>query len=228
MLTSLARQYGTDKLSHGFISCYENAFDPIRTNVKKVLEVGVFFGSSINMWKDYFPSAVIYGLDHFEGLQGNGSNFSGFLDYYNKCKQNPDPRIQLYKVNQSKEEELKQFVNSQTLNSFDVILDDGSHLMHDQQITLGMLWPLVKSGGYFVVEDLHTSFENGYDVRPDGLNRTYDMLARFNTNRSLWSMYLELDVLRKIESEIDTIVLYNLPNGSRTGLIKKKINPNQN
>lgn len=222
MLASLAQKYGTDKLTHGFIPSYEDAFEPIRHTSTKVLEVGVFFGHSIKMWKDYFPTAMIYGLDHFEGLQGNGSRFNGFLDYYNELNQRPDPRIKLFKVNQSRKEELKEFVASQTPASFDVILDDGSHLMYDQQITFGILWPLVKNGGYFVIEDLHTSFQDGYDVRPDKANRTYDMLKHWQTQKTLSSMYLDASVLSQIASEIESINLVDLPHGSRTGIIRKK------
>ena len=38
---------------------------------------------------------------------------------------------------------------------FDIIVDDGSHASYHQQLTMLKLFPLVKSGGLYIIEDLH-------------------------------------------------------------------------
>jgi hypothetical protein len=43
------------------------------------------------------------------------------------------------------------------ISTFEIILDDGGHKMHEQQLALGYLFPLVSEGGYFVIEDIHSS-----------------------------------------------------------------------
>jgi hypothetical protein len=233
-LTSLAQLHGTDKASHGFTFLYDNKFQHLRKCARKVLEVGVFFGSSLKMWKDYFSSAdcVIYGLDHFIGEQGNGHHFDGFMDYYNAMEKSPDPRIRLFKVNQSRKSELEHFVHSQARGTFDIIVDDGSHLMYDQQLTLGVLWALVRPGGYYVIEDVHSSEQNGYDVNAARSNTTLKMLNEFQKSKSLTSEYLNPEVLQNISHEVDYIEIYHVKPGSMTSILKKKcqsipINPYQ-
>ncbi len=65
ILSELGRKYGTDKVDHGYCDVYHQAFEKKRQEVTAVMEIGVFFGASIRMWKDYFPNAVIHGVDHF-------------------------------------------------------------------------------------------------------------------------------------------------------------------
>jgi hypothetical protein len=72
-LSDLARKFQTDKVTHGYTEVYETLFAPIRSRVRKVLEIGVYFGSSIRMWQEFFPNAKIIGLDAFNGDLGNGT-----------------------------------------------------------------------------------------------------------------------------------------------------------
>src|SRR3989339_653332 len=62
-LYELASKHGTDKLGNGFIPHYLKYFEEKRFSVKKILEIGVLNGNSLKTWRDYFPNAVIYGLD---------------------------------------------------------------------------------------------------------------------------------------------------------------------
>ena len=36
----------------------------------------------------------------------------------------------------------------------DIVIDDGSHRFLDQQATLHVLWPRVRPGGFYIVEDV--------------------------------------------------------------------------
>ena len=69
-LLDLGTRHRTDKVDHGFLEVYAERFGPIRGRVRRVLEVGVFFGASILLWRDFFPRATVYGLDTFEGVLG--------------------------------------------------------------------------------------------------------------------------------------------------------------
>ena len=42
------------------------------------------------------------------------------------------------------------------------MLDDGSHRRKHQVETFRALWPSIRPGGYFIVEDIHTSFGGDY------------------------------------------------------------------
>ena len=45
---------------------------------------------------------------------------------------------------------------------FDAIVDDGSHTPRDQVSTLAMLFPLVRPGGAFIIEDIGSSWNHDY------------------------------------------------------------------
>lgn len=55
---------------------------------------------------------------------------------------------------------------------FDLIIEDGSHRHADQQMNLALLMPLLKPGGLYFLEDLHTSLEPGYDEPAKGKDTT--------------------------------------------------------
>ena len=165
-LSILGTSHGTDKVVHGFTTYYDKIFTPIRNDKFNFLEIGVFFGASIRMWHEYFPNAMIRGADTFEGLQGNGNVFENPSRYYDEWNIYRPDRIELTKLDQSSKTHLREFVDfckSRNIK-FKVIIDDGSHLMYDQQITFFYLWELLEDGGYFIMEDIHTSEQGGYDV----------------------------------------------------------------
>lgn len=198
-LVQLGMKYGTDKVSHGFCKYYDKILSNIRGSATQIMEIGVFFGASIRMWKEYFNKAVIHGVDHFTGKQGNGTSFNDPMKYYNEIKNNPDPRIILHNVNQSDSKAMTILASKFSNASFDVILDDGSHIMYDQQISLAILFKLLKPGGIFIIEDIHCSNEYpGYGLLPDLSNSTLKMIENYQKTNNWTSRYLskeELDYL---------------------------------
>jgi hypothetical protein len=67
-LTELANKYKSDKGTeeggcHAFSEIYDEYLIDQRDLVTNVLEIGIWDGSSLNMWHDYFPNAKIIGLD---------------------------------------------------------------------------------------------------------------------------------------------------------------------
>jgi hypothetical protein len=92
------------------------------------------------MWLDYFPNAEVYGLDN--GLYGDRARWP-----------TDNPRFHTMLGDQSNRDILRKAAKR---GPFDIVVDDGSHTMHDQQVGLGVLWPHTLR--FYVVEDLHTSF----------------------------------------------------------------------
>ena len=175
---------------------------PIKNNSLLILEIGVYDGNSLKSWAEYCPNSIIVGLDIDPPPSLN------------------DERIYTYTLDQSDPNQLANFVNECYLNGyeFDIILDDGSHHMYDQQITLGYLFPLLKSKGIYFLEDLHTSLaDNGFplyrarlDIQENRKNTTL-----FYLMESLNSMYCTFEQNEYLRTNIDTIEIHN------------KFNPNQ-
>jgi hypothetical protein len=145
-LEQLAAQYGSDKASLGYMPLYEeffkrHGFTP--ENVRNVLEIGTNKGSSLRVWAELFPNAIIYGIDITRTYE-----IANNLDH---------PNIKTFLINQGSKSELEAFTAHAIGDTrFDIIIDDGSHDQSDQQTSLSMLFGYLRRGGLYVVEDLIT------------------------------------------------------------------------
>ena len=110
----------------------------MRHNPVRVLEIGVLGGASIKTWRDYFELGNIVGAD----INGDVRRYA-------------DGRITIEIVDQSKAEDLDRLAR---LGPFDLIIDDGSHIWDHQILTFQKLMPAVNHGGYYILEDLDTSY----------------------------------------------------------------------
>jgi hypothetical protein len=146
ILDEIAVRTGADKGSfyHNYTEIYANYFAPLRGKPLKFLEIGIYKGASVKMWEEYFPNADLHFMDITLGL----SEYHSSRSHYHLCNQE-DPAA------------LNQFIQSSG-GSFDVILDDGGHTMNQQITSFTVLFPHIKSGGMYIIEDLHTSYWNSY------------------------------------------------------------------
>ena len=62
-------------------------------------------------------------------------------------------RIRTLCVDSSSKESIQNEITNLNI-SFKIIIEDASHMLKDQIISLFMLFPTVESGGYFIVEEL--------------------------------------------------------------------------
>jgi hypothetical protein len=93
-------------------------------------------GASIKMWHDYFPNGKVFGID------------------INPCPYLDNDRLKTFVADQGSMGDLEAFVKASGDVLFDVIIDDGSHLPHHQQISLSFFFKRLKSGGFYFIEDL--------------------------------------------------------------------------
>ena len=77
-------------------------------------------------------------------------------DSHTDAKANP-ASCTLFKGDQSSSQFLSHFV-SQTGGGYDIVIDDGSHVPAHVLLTFETLWPSVKEGGVYVVEDIETNY----------------------------------------------------------------------
>lgn len=149
-LTTLAKLFKTDKWgSHFYTTHYQTHFKKFRFKKINFLEIGVggyndpnAGGHSLRMWKAYFPFAKIYSLD-----------------IYDKVPQE-EHRIKIYKGSQVDINFLQSICNE--VGDFDLIVDDGSHINEHVIKSFEFLFPKLKKGGIYVVEDTQTSYWSAY------------------------------------------------------------------
>src|SRR5687768_9836169 len=148
-LDLLAALCGTDKFGlHQYTSVYEELTKPLRRRAVSLLELGVggyghvTGGESLLMWAAYFPKGRIYGID----IEDKTALSRGRIKVF-QCSQTDRPRLTAL---------------CDEIGPFDLVIDDGSHVNPHQIESFRILWPYVKDGGWYVVEDVQTSYWPSY------------------------------------------------------------------
>ncbi|MBP2477768.1 8-demethyl-8-alpha-L-rhamnosyltetracenomycin-C 2'-O-methyltransferase [Crossiella equi] len=145
-LSELASRYESDKWGiHYYTEHYPRYLEPLRDRPLTVLEIGIggfadphAGGASLRMWKHYFPRATVYGVD-----------------VHDKSP-HAQQRIRVLQADQSDPEALLRVVA--TTGPLDLVVDDGSHQNDHVLTTFRTLFPHVRDGGLYAIEDLQTSY----------------------------------------------------------------------
>ena len=129
-----------------YFDVYENLLSKYKNKNIIFIEIGVFNGGSLNLWKKYF---------------GKNSRIIG-IDINKKCKQFEDKKnnIEVFIGNQSDENFWENFFKK--VGEVDIILDDGGHTNFQQIMTTCCTVPNIKDEGLLVVEDVFHSYGVSY------------------------------------------------------------------
>ena len=135
----VAQEFGTDKASkigygHGYMEHYEKLLGG--RDLRNILEIGVYLGGSLRMWKKLFPEAKVFGIDNNE--------YCASL-----CKREG---IQIDIVDAGDMVQLTEY--SANIPMMDLIIDDGSHEENDVEVAQVILWDKLVIGGLYVIEDV--------------------------------------------------------------------------
>ena len=127
-----------------YFDIYDLYFRKYRNKEVVILEIGVYQGGSLKMWRDYFgDKANIYAID-INPL----------------CKQFETERIKIFIGSQEDRDFLK-FIKNQ-IPKIDILIDDGGHEMQQQIVTFEEMYGHLKEDGIYLCEDLHTSYWDNY------------------------------------------------------------------
>lgn len=157
-IQELCVEYGCDKtpeIAHSYAPVYDELFKNLE-NVKSVLEIGVGYpelmnqyvnprgkapiydyktGVSLFIWREYFPQAMIYGVDVHPDASVIGED-----------------RIKTFIGNSTDSKTVEKITEG--IAPFDIVIDDGSHRSSDQLKTAQLFLPHVKEGGMYFIEDV--------------------------------------------------------------------------
>lgn len=139
----------TDKVSdkwESYLDFYDSLFAPLCDSPVSLLEIGVQNGGSLETWAEFFQEGR-----HIVGC-----------DIDPKCGQikYDDPRISVI-VGDANSNAAHQAIQA-IAPQYDIIIDDGSHVSIDILNAFVNYFPLVKPGGYYIVEDTHTLYDDGF------------------------------------------------------------------
>src|SRR5437764_531768 len=150
-LEALAARYYSDKGGglHWFTPHYERHMNALRDKPVRVLEIGVggymtttYGGGSLRMWRRFFPRGLVYGLDIFDKTVADQPRVETLIGSQN----DPEYRVGM----------------AQRYGPFDVVIDDGSHVNEHVRTSFRTLFPYLRDGGVYAIEDLWTAYCPGY------------------------------------------------------------------
>jgi hypothetical protein len=151
-LDDLAVKHGTDKgtiataklTAKRYTVPYFRYLERVRNDPLVLLEIGVDRGSSLRMWEDFLPNARLLAVDIAP-----------------RCARFATERTSVLIGDQSDPGFLESVVEAAG-GGFDAIIDDGSHQMVHHQASLAFLWPYLREGGWYAIEDLHTCYSETF------------------------------------------------------------------
>jgi hypothetical protein len=142
---------------------------------------------SLEMWRAYFPIADIFGfdIDDFTNVKIEG------------CR--------IVRGDMSSREDLVGLARM-IGRPIDIVVEDGSHVSHHQQLALGCLFPFVRSGGIYAIEDM-----NWQDERIERIDvlKTRDVLRRFQIDSTFDSPFCLAEERKYLEESVSKLYLFD-------------------
>lgn len=127
-----------------FFEIYHRHFQKFIGDEVTVLEIGVFEGGSLELWRDYFGSRCkVYGID-----------------INPDCKKHESERIEIL-IGSTEDREFLREVKEK-IQKVDILIDDGGHTMNQQITAFEELYPIISQDGVYLCEDVLTSYWESY------------------------------------------------------------------
>lgn len=172
---SKLQQLATDKYwIHQYLPLYDKH---VSRDYKKVLEIGVYRGASLLLWKEAFPKAQIYGVDKDPTV-------------WNKMLSGQDIKVMVGR--QEDEDFLKREVIPN--GKFDLIIDDGGHNPPATQKTFKMLWKELNPNGLYVIEDLCGNYRPDRIMMGTTVNALKDLIDELNLTGEVKSIHFYYNI----------------------------------
>lgn len=189
----LSERHNTlDKWFHYF-EAYDRFFSRYRNRDVSILEIGVYKGGSLQMWKNYFS--------------GNGNKVQIYgIDIDTECRQYEEDNIHIYTGSQEDREFLREI--RKRIGHVDIVIDDGGHTMNQQIVSFEELFDMVDENGIYLCEDCHTSYMEEYGGAYKGetfIEYTKDLIDKMH------AQYSKSDKLEKnnYSQQIKSITYYD-------------------
>jgi SAM-dependent methyltransferase len=188
---------GIWKWKHYF-DVYHRHFSKFVGREVHVLEVGIYSGGSLPMWREYFGERThIYGVDINEA-----------------CRAYEDDRTKVYIGDQADRSFWARLKKAAPL--IDIVIDDGGHHPEQQLVTLEEMLPHIRPGGVYLCEDIHGRF-NGFAAYVHGLSDNLNEFHRRNVESPIYTMHSPPSAF---QTAINSIHLYPF-----AAVIEKSVRP---
>jgi cephalosporin hydroxylase len=153
---------------------------------KRILEIGMWDGGSLALWSELLNPTKLVGVD----LKKRPD--SDYFKQYVEERQLADVIKTYWGVDQADQKSLKAILDAEfPAQPIDMVIDDGSHLYAPTKASFELVFPRMKPGGYYIVEDwawsnwpgLETAFPNQVPLN----KLLYEILDAIGTSSKLIS-----------------------------------------
>ena len=184
-LNEMGLRHQTDKASthHCFLDNYERHLGHLRDKEFTMIEIGVASGASIRLWREYFSNAKIYGIDNNPDCAGEG----------------------IFIGNQNDTEFLDRVLAETGIP--EVVIDDGHHWGPSTIASFKHLFPKIKEGGLYIVEDFHCAYCPTYGPAPaygQGMSEVYKFFSALDIHVDVYGRSMTGDPDRAINTPVET------------------------
>ena len=190
-------------IAHGYAKIYEKYLKDNKDRILSIIELGSFYGNASAAFFFYFKNAKIYSAD---------INPDMYL-YSSK-------RLKNFFTDTSSRSSIEKNIINKNIK-FDLIIEDASHMLKDQIISLFTLFRTLNSGGLFIVEEIDFP-EKREDMR---INQDYPdlktILKKIMNKENFNSKYINENEKLFFLDNVETIKFYN-GNINEIVVIKKK------
>ena len=166
-------------VGHGYAIFYETHFNYLKNKEIKLLEIGTWKGASVASFYYYFNKAIIFCLDRNYKFQFKSDRINFF--YCNTRNKNDLKKLDNLLVNKKSE-------------SFDIIIDDGSHIYSDILTNFENFFIKVRPGGFYVIEDFnHFKYYSHLNDSPTNALEIEDIFQFLKDKKNFESANLSKD-----------------------------------
>lgn len=116
-------------------------------NARNILELGIWEGGGLVFWFEYFHPQKHVGIDLLQ------KKMSPYFQTYIQS-QGIENKIRTYwGINQTDAETLRQIISAEFNEPLDLVIDDASHMYKETKLSFEILFPFLRPGGLYIVED---------------------------------------------------------------------------
>ena len=180
-----------------YFDIYDFWFRKYRNEPVVILEIGIYQGGSLEMWRNYFgEKAQIFAID-----------------INPQCKQFETERTKVF-IGSQEDKEFLRSVQKQ-IPQVDILIDDGGHTMNQQIVSFESFFEHIKDDGIYLCEDTHTSYWNnyggGYKRKGTFIEYSKNLIDRINAWHSREKNLKVDSITKKVDSIhfYDSIVVIN-------------------
>ena len=190
-------------IAHGYAKIYENLFKPKKSEKLKILEIGSFYGNASAALFFYFKNSLIYSADiNPDMYKYKGSRLKNFF------------------ADTSSRGSINENILKKNIE-FDIVIEDASHMLKDQIISLFMIFPKIKKGGIFIVEEIDFP-EKREDMRIDQFKPDLKtILKKVISKEDFKSNYIQDKEKDYFLKNVDSIEFFT-GNINEIAIVKKK------